>query len=346
MIELKNLSKSFESKDGLIEAVKDTNIKIEEGEIFGFIGYSGAGKSTLVRCINLLEKPTTGQVFVDDVNLTDLSKKDLRKERKNIGMIFQHFNLLRSLTVFDNVAFNLKGIGLSKEEITNKVRNLLSLVGISDKENAYPSQLSGGQKQRVAIARALANDPKILLCDEATSALDPQTTGQILELLKELNEKLKLTIVVITHELDVIKKICDRVAVMENGSIVEINDVYSLFSNPKTKIAREFVNSTSNKGKIINLLKNKPDLFGLEEKDQVLDLDFIDSNASESVISKVSRDFDLDCSIIFGDVDIIKDKSLGQLIISVKGENEDIRKAKEYLDQVNVKWELIEIWKQ
>lgn len=346
MIELKNLSKSFESKDGLIEAVKDTNITIEEGEIFGFIGYSGAGKSTLVRCINLLEKPTTGQVFVDDVNLTDLSKKDLRKERKNIGMIFQHFNLLRSLTVFDNVAFNLKGSGLSKEEITDKVRNLLSLVGISDKENAYPSQLSGGQKQRVAIARALANDPKILLCDEATSALDPQTTGQILELLKELNEKLKLTIVVITHELDVIKKICDRVAVMENGSIVEINDVYSLFSNPKTKIAKEFVNSTSNKGKIINLLKNEPDLFGLEENDQVLDLDFIDSNASESVISKISRDFDLDCSIIFGDVDIIKDKSLGQLIISVKGENEDIRKAKKYLDQVNVKWELIEIWKQ
>lgn len=346
MIELKNLSKSFESKDGLIEAVKDANITIKEGEIFGFIGYSGAGKSTLVRCINLLEKPTTGQVLVDNVNLTELNNKDLRKERKNIGMIFQHFNLLRSLTVFDNVAFNLKGSGLSKEEIVNKVRNLLSLVGISDKENAYPSQLSGGQKQRVAIARALANDPKILLCDEATSALDPQTTGQILELLRELNEKLKLTIVVITHELDVIKKICDRVAVMENGSIVEINDVYSLFSNPKTKIAKEFVNSTSNKGKIINLLKNKPGLFGLGENDQVLDLDFIDSNASESVISKVSRDFDLDCSIIFGDVDIIKDKSLGQLIISVKGDKEDIRNAKDYLDQVNVKWELIEIWKQ
>lgn len=341
MIELVNVSKTFEIESGTVEAVKPTSLTIEEGEIFGFIGYSGAGKSTLIRCINLLERPTTGQVFIDGKDLTKLSNKELREKRKEIGMIFQQFNLLRSLDVYENVAFNLKNRGLTKEEEKERVTYLLNLVGIADKENTYPSQLSGGQKQRVAIARALANEPKILLCDEATSALDPQTTNQILDLLKDLNKKLGITIVIITHQMHVIKKVCDRVAVMDDGYVVEINDIYSLFANPKTEMAKEFVNSSSNKGQIVDLIKSNPQVFDLEEGDQVLDLDFLGSNASESVISKISRDYSLDCSIIFGDVDIIKESILGQLIVAIKGKAEDIKKAKDYLASKNIKWEVI-----
>ena len=218
MIYLKNICKTFiDDNKKEVHAVNDVSLTINDGDIFGIIGFSGAGKSTLVRCINLLERPTSGTVEVDGKDLTKLSEKELRESRKKIGMIFQHFNLFPSRTIFGNVAFPLQGSGLSKEEIAAKVRNLLELVGISEKENAYPSQLSGGQKQRVAIARALANDPDILLCDEATSALDPQTTKAILDLLKDLNKKLGITIVVITHEMAVVKEICNKVAVMEKG---------------------------------------------------------------------------------------------------------------------------------
>ena len=226
MIYLKNICKTFiDDNKKEVHAVNDVSLTINDGDIFGIIGFSGAGKSTLVRCINLLERPTSGTVEVDGKDLTKLSEKELRESRKKIGMIFQHFNLFPSRTIFGNVAFPLQGSGLSKEEIAAKVRNLLELVGISEKENAYPSQLSGGQKQRVAIARALANDPDILLCDEATSALDPQTTKAILDLLKDLNKKLGITIVVITHEMAVVKEICNKVAVMEKGRVVEEGDV-------------------------------------------------------------------------------------------------------------------------
>ena len=219
MIYLKNICKTFiDDNKKEVHAVNDVSLTINDGDIFGIIGFSGAGKSTLVRCINLLERPTSGTVEVDGKDLTKLSEKELRESRKKIGMIFQHFNLFPSRTIFGNVAFPLQGSGLSKEEIAAKVRNLLELVGISEKENAYPSQLSGGQKQRVAIARALANDPDILLCDEATSALDPQTTKAILDLLKDLNKKLGITIVVITHEMAVVKEICNKVAVMERSN--------------------------------------------------------------------------------------------------------------------------------
>lgn len=341
MIELKNISKTFYTTSGKVEAVKDTNILINDGEIFGFIGYSGAGKSTIVRCINLLERPTTGNIIFDDIDLTELSDSDLRKKRKEIGMIFQQFNLLKSLTVFENVAFNLKNESLSKAEIKKRVEELLDLVGIPEKADSYPSQLSGGQKQRVAIARALANNPKVLLCDEATSALDPQTTSQILQLIKELNQKLKITVIIITHEMAVIKSICDRVAVMENGNIVEVNSVYNLFSNPHTDISKGFVNSNSNKKNIINLIKKDRALFGIKEYNEVLDLDFLGANTKESIISSISKKYNIDCNIIFGDIDLIKNQMIGKLIVSLDGEKDSIENAKKYLLENGIKWEVI-----
>lgn len=341
MIELKNISKTFHTTSGKVEAVKDANILINDGEIFGFIGYSGAGKSTIVRCINLLERPTTGNIIFDDIDLTELSDSDLRKKRKEIGMIFQQFNLLKSLTVFENVAFNLKNESLSKAEIKKRVEELLDLVGIPEKADSYPSQLSGGQKQRVAIARALANNPKVLLCDEATSALDPQTTSQILQLIKELNQKLKITVIIITHEMAVIKSICDRVAVMENGNIVEVNSVYNLFSNPHTDISKGFVNSNSNKKNIINLIKKDRALFGIKEYNEVLDLDFLGANTKESIISSISKKYNIDCNIIFGDIDLIKNQMIGKLIVSLDGEKDSIENAKKYLLENGIKWEVI-----
>lgn len=342
MIELKNISKTFKIKnESSVDAVKNANVKINKGEIFGFIGYSGAGKSTIVRCINLLERPTKGQVIYDGKDITKLSSKDLRAVRKEIGMIFQHFNLLKSLTVRENIEFNLRDSGLSKGEIQSKVKKLLNLVGISDKANAYPSQLSGGQKQRVSIARALANNPKVLLCDEATSALDPQTTSQILDLIKKLNKQLRITIVIITHEMHVIKNICDRVAVMENGEIVEINNVFNIFANANTSIAKEFVNSVSNQASIVEIIKNDRNTFGVSGEDEVLSLDFLGSNTKEAVISNISRKFNLDCNIIYGDVDLIKEKILGKLIVSLSGERNNINKAKDYLNEQNIEWEVI-----
>lgn len=339
MIEIRNVSKTFKVNNKNVEAVKNANLTINKGEIFGFIGYSGAGKSTIVRCINLLERPTEGSIYYDGKDITKLSKKDLRLVRKEIGMIFQHFNLLKSLNVRENIAFNLKNSNLSKEEINSRVDELLQLVGIPDKANSYPAQLSGGQKQRVAIARALANNPKVLLCDEATSALDPQTTTQILKLLKELNQKLGLTIVIITHEMHVIKNICDRVAVMENGKIVEIGEVFDIFANANSPISQEFVNSISNQNKIIDLIKQDRTLFGAGMDDEILHLDFVGSNTKDSIISNISRKFNIDCNIIFGDVDVIKNKILGRMIVSLKGAN--IQEAKTYLTTQGIKWEEI-----
>lgn len=241
MIKLEKVSKTFRTGSGEVHAVREVSLNIEQGEIFGIIGFSGAGKSTLVRCINLLEHPTEGTVTVDGTELTKLDEKRLREVRRKIGMIFQHFNLLRSRTVYDNIAFPLKKSNLSKEEKHKKILSLLELVGLSDKKDAYPSQLSGGQKQRVAIARALATNPKILLCDEATSALDPNTTAGVLELLKDINKRLGITIVVITHEMKVIQEICNRVAIISEGKIAEMGSVEEIFRNPKTQIGQELV---------------------------------------------------------------------------------------------------------
>lgn len=341
MIEFVHVSKNFGIKNQEVHAVRDVSLTIEKGEIFGIIGFSGAGKSTLVRCINLLERPTSGKVVVDGQSMTELSAKELRKARKKIGMIFQHFNLMPSRTVFGNVAYPLKGSGLSRQEIADKVRELLKLVDIADKENAYPSQLSGGQKQRVAIARALANDPSVLLCDEATSALDPQTTKSILQLLKQLNEKLGITVVVITHEMAVVKEICNRVAVMEHGQVVEQGEVFSIFATPKEPITQNFIRTTSNLQKIENLIAEDSEVTRLQPGELIARLSYIQRNVSEPLISSVSRKFDITLNIIFADIEMVQDAPIGGTVAIFSGEDKQITAALEYLKEKNVGVEVL-----
>jgi D-methionine transport system ATP-binding protein len=342
VIELLHVTKSFDEGQNQVHAVKDVTLTINEGEVFGIIGFSGAGKSTLVRCINLLERPTTGTVTVAGQTLTSLSSRELRQARKKIGMIFQHFNLMASRTVFGNVAYPLKGSGLTKQEISDKVHKLLELVDISDKENAYPSQLSGGQKQRVAIARALANDPSVLLCDEATSALDPQTTKAILLLLKQLNVKLGITVVVITHEMNVVKEICERVAVMEQGQVVEQGDVFTIFSTPEQKVTRDFIRTTSNIQKVEELIGKNNAVTLLKPGELIVRLSYMQRNASEPLISTVSRQFNLDMNIIFADIEIVQDAPIGGTVAIISGKRQNIDAAIEYLLQKNVGVEVIE----
>jgi D-methionine transport system ATP-binding protein len=342
VIELKNISKVFGSGEGQVHAIDDVTLSIDKGEIFGIIGFSGAGKSTLVRCINLLEVPTGGRVIVDSKELTTLSPRELRSARKGIGMIFQHFNLMPSRTVFGNVAFPLKGSSLSREEKEKKVRELLRLVDIEDKENAYPNQLSGGQKQRVAIARALANDPKVLLCDEATSALDPQTTKSILQLLKKVNKQLGITVVVITHEMAVIKEICGRVAVMEKGRVVEEGEVFSIFANPREPVTRDFIRTTSNLHKIEGLLAENSPVTRLKPGEMIVRLSYVEKNVSEPLISTVSRTFDIDLNIIFSDIEIVQDAPIGGTVAIMSGERDQIALAMKYLAEKNVGVEVIQ----
>ncbi len=341
MIKLENVSKEFDTSQGKIKACNGINLEIKEGKIFGIIGFSGAGKSTLVRCINLLERPTSGKVIVDGKDLMKLNPKELRESRKKIGMIFQHFNLMKSRTVAQNIAFALKGCGLKKQEITNKVNELLELVELKDKADVYPSQLSGGQKQRVAIARALVNNPKVLLCDEATSALDPQTTQSILKLLKEVNRRLNITIVLITHEMAVIKEICDEVAVMENGVVQEQGDVLSIFSNPKQHITQNFIATTSNMNKIYDLIKEHSHVTDLNEGEQLLRLRYSSTNTNEALISTISRQFDVDCNIIFGNVEVLLDQPLGNLVVKMSGEKENRKHAIQYIEDAGVRVEVI-----
>ena len=341
MIELKNLHKVYSTKAGEVEALKDVTINIKKGEIYGIIGFSGAGKSTLVRCINFLEKPTSGEVIIDGRELGSLSNKELREERKKIGMIFQHFNLMKSRTVFENIAYPLKGNGYSKEEIKNKVNDLLKLVELEDKANVYPSQLSGGQKQRVGIARALANDPKVLLCDEATSALDPQTTKSILRLLKEVNKKFGITIVIITHEMQVVKEICTRAAVMENGKVVEEGSIFKIFSEPRERITKNFIDSTSLLTNIYDLIKDGSSVVDINENEKILKLKYLENSTSEPIISIVSREFNVDTSIIFGNVEIIQEAPIGGLIVIIRGEEDKIHEVIDYLKENNVEVEVI-----
>ena len=341
MIELTHITKTFGTGSNQVHAVQDVSLTIREKEIYGIIGFSGAGKSTLVRCINLLERPTSGTVTVNAQEMTALTPVQLRAARKKIGMIFQHFNLMRSRTVYGNVAYPLKGSGLTKQQISQKVRELLALVELSDKENAYPSQLSGGQKQRVAIARALANDPKILLCDEATSALDPQTTHSILHLLRQLNEKLGLTVVVITHEMAVVKEICDRVAVMDHGRVVEEGDVFSVFSSPREAVTRDFIHTTSNLNKIEELIANDEPITHLHPGELIVRLTYLEKNVSEPIISKISRDFGIDVNIVFSNIELIKGAPVGGTVAIVSGDRKAITEAMRYLSEKNVGVEVI-----
>lgn len=341
MIRFENVSKRFSFGNETVEAVRHINLEIEKGSIYGIIGFSGAGKSTLVRCINLLERPTEGKVYVDGVELTALAAKELRTERKKIGMIFQQFNLFASRTVVQNVAFPLQHSGLSKEEIQKKVLSLLELVGLKEKAKAYPSELSGGQKQRVAIARALASDPQVLLSDESTSALDPQTTKSILNLLKKLNDELGITIVVITHEMQVVKEICDKVVVMEGGNIVENGDVFEVFANPKEKITKDFVESTSNLSKINELIEVKSALTNLKAGECILKFQYLEKTSAESLVSQISRQFDLNINIIFGNIEMIQGHPIGGLISIVSGEHAKIDAAIAYLKDKKVGVEVI-----
>lgn len=341
MIELAHISKNFGSGQQQVHAVQDVSLSIRTGEIFGIIGFSGAGKSTLVRCINLLERPNAGTVTVDGKEITALSVKELRQTRKKIGMIFQHFNLMPSRTVAGNVAYPLRGSGLSKQETADKVQRLLELVGIGDKADAYPKQLSGGQKQRVAIARALANDPSVLLCDEATSALDPQTTKSILHLLKHLNETLGITVVLITHEMAVVKEICHRVAAMEHGRVVEQGDVFNVFADPKQEITKNFIHTTSNLQKIEELVAENSPVVQLQPGEVIVRLSYLQRNVSEPLISTVSRKFNISLNIIFADITIVQDAPIGGTVAIISGERQKITEAVEYLIEKNVGVEVI-----
>ena len=338
MIQVENLCKSFSTKNGTVEAARNISFSIEKGEIFGIIGLSGAGKSTLVRCLNLLERPTSGTVRVNGKNLTKLSEKELRKERQNIGMIFQHFNLLMQRTALDNVCFPMEIAGISKKEARKKALEYLKVVGLEEKALSYPSQLSGGQKQRVAIARVLASDPKILLCDEATSALDPQTTKAILELIKEINRDYGITVVVITHEMSVIKSIANRVAVMENGKVVEEGDVYDIFANPKEEITKKFINSSSSLSNITKLIENKTII---PTDCKLVKLTFTRDSVGSATISKISREYNVDVNIMLANVDVVNADALGGIIASIEGTKENVQRAIDFLHESNVKVEVI-----
>ncbi|SIT97789.1 D-methionine transport system ATP-binding protein [Epilithonimonas bovis DSM 19482] len=328
MIELINVSKRFKTKNKTIQALSDVSLTVDKGEIFGVIGTSGAGKSTLIRCVNLLERPNEGQVIVDNVELTKLSAAQLTLERRKIAMIFQHFNLLSSRTVFDNVAFPLELEGKPKSEISEKVNGLLELVGLSEKAKDYPANLSGGQKQRVAIARALANDPKVLLCDEATSALDPATTKSILQLLKSINQKLNLTILLITHEMEVIKTICDKVAVIDHGQLAEQGKVEQIFIHPEKEIIKGFIQSSLNVG----LPAIYQDAVGNDSKDgnPLVKILVRGNDEQSSVIINLYEKFDIKAKIISAQLEYVGHLSFGVLLLELKEGN--INEALAYLE--------------
>ena len=343
MIELSSVSKTFlgKTQQEHVEALRDVSLSVKQGEIFGIIGYSGAGKSTLVRVINLLERPDLGRVMMGGQDLTAMNPRELRQARRKIGMIFQHFSLLPSRTVSGNIAFPLKCTGLSKEDIQAKVTTLLNLVELSDKASAYPSQLSGGQKQRVAIARALAADPQVLLCDEATSALDPQTTLSILRLLKKVNEQLGITIVIITHEMAVIKEICDRVAVMEGGRVGELGTVFEVFASPREEITRRFIETTGTMHRVQEMIDSDSPILRLAPGELLVRLQYAQRSPSAPMVSLVSRRFDIDLNILFGNVEIIGGSPLGALVVVASGEANKVQEALAYMMEQNVKVEVL-----
>lgn len=333
VITLNDISVVFHQENKQITAVDHVTLSVEKGDIYGIIGYSGAGKSTLVRTINLLQRPTEGTVVVNGTNLLELSAHELRQARKKIGMIFQHFNLMNSLSVFDNIAFPLKKSDLTPEEIKNKVTSLLELVGLEDKIYAYPRQLSGGQKQRVAIARALANDPSVLLCDEATSALDPKTTYSILELLKKVNEKLGITIVIITHEMQVVKEICNKVAVMEDGRVIEQGSILDIFTNPQNDLTKDFIDTATHVNKGIQTVLQNEHILNIKDGDVLAKLSFVGASTGEPLIAKLSTQYNVYASILFGNVEMIQQTPVGTLLIGLSGEYQDIEEALNYIQQ-------------
>lgn len=334
MIKLEGIKKVYKTKRGEAVAVDNVSLQINEGEIYGIVGYSGAGKSTLLRCINLLEKPTEGIVNVDGVKLTELSMRELRKARQSIGMIFQGFHLASSKTAAENIAFSLKVAGVPKGERTERVKELLELVGLSDKADNYPAQLSGGQQQRVSIARALANNPKVLLSDEATSALDPSTKKSILQLLQKINEKLGITIVLITHEMEVVKEVCDRCAVMQEGRVVEEGRTYDIFANPQNNLTKNFIETVLQFSLPRELLEKC--------SGTIVRLQFQGEVANEAVVSDMLQKYSVSGNILHGKVEYIRGEPLGIFIMEINGEKENVREAVGYLEERIGKVEVIQ----
>ena len=341
MIKLNNITKIFTLPDKKLTALDNVSLHVPKGQICGVIGASGAGKSTLIRCVNLLERPTHGAVIIDDVDLTQLSDTELVKTRRQIGMIFQHFNLLTSRTVFENVALPLELENKSKAEIQEKTTALLALVGLSDKHNVYPANLSGGQKQRVAVARALASDPKVLLCDEATSALDPATTQSILKLLKEINRTLGITILLITHEMEVVKRICDQVAVIDKGRLIEQGTVSEIFSNPKTELAQEFISSTFHITLPEEYLENLSDTPKHAKSYPIIKFEFTGRSVDAPLLSQASKKFGVELSILTSQIDYAGGVKFGFTIAEVEGDEDAITQAKVYLMENNVRVEVL-----
>lgn len=337
IITLENIDVTFKQGKQVVNAVKNVNLNVEKGDVFGVVGYSGAGKSTLVRTINLLQKPTSGTVKVNGTllfadNKQQISNKELQKQRRSIGMIFQHFNLLNETTVVDNVAFALRHSSLSDKEIEEKALNLLKLVGLEDKAKFYPIQLSGGEQQRVAIARALANDPEILISDESTSALDPRTTNQILDLLKELNAKLGLTIVLITHEMDAVKRIANKIAIMEHGVIIEKGKLRDVYLRPKEELSRQFVGGSL---AAIETLKAF-NLGNLSPDQKLFQLVFSAANVTKSIILELYKELGLDVSMLYGNIEVLEGEPVGTMFILAKGEPDKLDKVADYLKKENV----------
>lgn len=328
MIRFEHVSKTFQTKNGPFDALKDVSFEIEKGDIYGVIGYSGAGKSTLIRMVNALETPTSGNVWVEGKDIGTLNQKELRNLRKGIGMIFQQFNLLESKTIYDNVAIALKLNGVSKKDIEKRVTELLDFVELSDKKYSYPGQLSGGQKQRVGIARALANNPSILLCDEATSALDPKTTDSILELLKKINEMLHITIVIITHEMNVIQKICNKVAVMDYGQVVETGSVIQVFSNPQSDIAKRFV------GNLIRDVIPEPLVESIRREtrnSRLLRIKLENTDSTEPLLWEINRRFEVETNILYSTINVIQGIVVGIMLVLFIGTDAEIEKAEQYI---------------
>lgn len=333
IIEIKNLKKVFNNQAVEVTALQDIDIDIEKGEIFGIIGLSGAGKSTLVRMINYLEKPSEGKVIFEGKNLGDLKENELRQVRKEIGMIFQNFNLLEQVNVIKNIMFPLEISGVEKSKAIDRARELLKLVDLSEKEKEYPSKLSGGQKQRVAIARALATNPKVLLCDEATSALDPKTTKQILDLLKKINNEFGVTVVIITHQMSVIESICDRVAILENSRVAEMGNVKEVFKAPKSSIGKKL---------IFGATVNKEEEFVKIDDKTYLRLAFDGSITDKPILANMILKIGMPVSIMYANTKVIEGKVVGQLIIEMPNDKKVQYQIKEYLDENEVTyWEVV-----
>ena len=332
MIEFIDVDKTYPGSETPVHALDNINFKVDAGEIYGVVGYSGAGKSTLIRCVNQLESVSEGKVIVDGKDLTALTPSELRVTKKRIGMIFQHFNLLNSKTIYTNVAMPLILNKTPKNEIKARVTELLDFVGLSDKASQYPDQLSGGQKQRVGIARALATNPSILLCDEATSALDPQTTESILELLRKINKEYNITILLITHEMSVIRDVCHKVAVMENGKIIERGSVFDVFSNPETETGRRFVNTVMQ----TELPNYVQDLVQESDGQHIYRINFINQLAVKPYLSQISKLYDLDVNVLFGNITELQGIPFGNLIVQFDGSAPDLEKALLYLEENNV----------